>query len=458
VVVSTTINRPYETNNLAPEFVDNEIWLSTLELNWDLGFANAFSTTSFSTKTVARSRDFGEIDSPLSSAFTGTPLPSNELTDAESKTWSQELRLASSGDGALAWLAGVFYINRTGDNSIVEGSPGYVGSGFERPGTGNIVDTVFDTESSEIAAFGEVSYRFNDQWRAALSGRAYRNEISQDDKVAWAFGPLGPGGLRETEDSGAIPRVLVEYRPSDQIMVYSLYSQGYRVGGLNIPQPGLPANFGPDTVDAYELGLKSRLFDRNITLNLALFRNEWENIQVNEVIGGLAALTNGPQALTQGLEFELAARLGNGFSLNWSGALTDAQVEEDAPGVNANRGGIRNGDSLPGVADFTSSAQLRYDHSFGDELSGYVVLDARYFGGAYNGFNTADPLVKEIPAWSQFNVRFGLDLSKYEVVAFVENLANADDISNIAFNGGFQRDGIARLRPRTIGLTLRADF
>jgi hypothetical protein len=56
------------------------------------------------------------------------------------------------------------------------------------------------------------------------------------------------------------------------------------------------------------------------------------------------------------------------------------------------------------------------------------------------------------------NLRLGLELDGYELVAFVDNVSNADDITNIAFNGGFQRDGVARLRPRTIGLTLRADF
>jgi iron complex outermembrane receptor protein len=457
-VLTTTINKPYETNSLTAEFVDTKIWIASVDVNWDVGFADLFSTTAFSRKDINRSRDFSELDSPLSSAFTGTPLPSEELTEISSDTWSQELRLSSKGDGNFSWLAGLFYINRLGKNAIIEGAPGYIGSGFERPGTGNLVEFVFDSESSETAAFGELSYRFNDKWRVAVSGRAYSNKINQKDIIVWALLSLGPSGTRKTKDEGAIPRFLVEYRATDQIMAYGSFSQGYRVGGLNNPQPGLPEDFDADTVDAYELGLKSRFFNRRLTLNMAAYRNNWSDIQVNEVIGGLAALTNGPAAISQGLEIEARYKASENLSLAWSGTFTDATADEDAPNVNANRGGIRRGDRLPGVAKFLSSAQIRYAHEFGGDLSGYILLDHRYFSGAYNGFNRTDALVKEIPAWSQLNVRAGLQRGPYEVVAYIENATNEDSITNVAFNGGFQRDGVARVRPLTFGLTFRGEY
>jgi iron complex outermembrane recepter protein len=227
---------------------------------------------------------------------------------------------------------------------------------------------------------------------------------------------------------------------------------------LNIQQPGLPSDFGPDKVDAFEVGVKSRLLDRRLTLNVALFRNNWRDIQVNEVIGGLAALTNGPKAYSQGLEVEAQARPAAGLTLGWSFALTDAKADDDAPGVNANRGGISDGDRLPGVARFTSSAQVRYERELAADLNGYVQAEHRYFSGAYNGFDRANVLVKRIPEWNLVNLRAGVQYQQYEATVFVENLLDADNITNVSFNGGFQRDSIARVRPRSYGLTVRAGF
>jgi iron complex outermembrane recepter protein len=457
-LTSTTVNLPYQTNSLSAEYIDYKTVIGSLDVNWDIGFAKLFSTTSYSTKDLLRSRDFGEIDSPLSSFYINTPLPSEEIANIDSKSFSQEVRLSSKGDSDFSWIGGVFYIKRETEVSSIEGDPGYLGSPAANPGTQNIVEYVVDPESTESAIFGEVAYRLTEKWKLALSGRFYQNEITQVDKVLWNFGSLGPAGTRTTKDDGFIPRLLVEYSYSPTIMSYATFSQGYRVGGLNIPQPGLPSDFGPDTVDAYELGIKSRLFNKRLTLNTAIFRNNWKDIQVNEIIGNTAALTNGPQAYSQGLEVEARYKIQDGLTLGWSGAFTDAQADEDAPGVNANRGGIRKGDKLPGVADFTSNLQLRYSKTVSDAMSWYALADHTYFSGAYNGFNITDPFVKEIPDWDKLNLRVGVNYNNLELIVYIENLTNNDNVISVAYNGGFQRDSLARIRPRTMGLTLRSEF
>ena len=65
-------------------------------------------------------------------------------------------------------------------------------------------------------------------------------------------------------------------------MVYALYSDGFRAGGRNVVRPGavLPADYEPDFLDNYELGLKSRWFDGQIAFNLTAFRMEWDDYQV----------------------------------------------------------------------------------------------------------------------------------------------------------------------------------
>jgi outer membrane receptor protein involved in Fe transport len=457
IFLDPVVLNPFETNSLTPEIQRNRLSIVSLDLSAEFGGFNATSITSYSWRDIFRSRDFGELDSPLSSAFVGVPLPSEEITTNDGRIFSQEVRLASTGDGRFSWLGGVFFVRRTNDALIVEGDPGYIGSGFERPGTGNIVEADFETASREAAVFGELAYRFTDELRLALSGRGFWNRTEQNDITTWAFGP-GIEGVRNFKSSGFTPRVVLDYQPTDDVLFYASYSEGYRVGGPNLPLPGLPASFDSDTVDAYEVGAKTTLLDGGLVLNAAFFRNDWKDIQVNEVIGGLAALNNGPNARSQGLELEAVARPNDSIEVSWGLAYTNAELREDAPNVNLNRGGLTAGDRLPGVPRFTSSESIRYSFDLGGSAQGFLLALHSYQGESFNGFNRADPLVKAAGPWHRVGLRAGVEIRNFELSAHVDNLLNSDAIQNVAFNGGFQRDGLARLRPRTFGLTLRARY
>jgi len=68
-------------------------------------------------------------------------------------------------------------------------------------------------------------------------------------------------------------RANADYRFSDEILAYAQFSTGYRGGGVN-PRPFIveqAAPFGPQSLDAYEIGLKTDLFDRALRLNLSAF-------------------------------------------------------------------------------------------------------------------------------------------------------------------------------------------
>jgi iron complex outermembrane recepter protein len=457
VIFDPVVLEPYQTNSLSNEYVRSESWIANLVVDWDLDFAELFSSTSYGGKSIDRLRDFGELDSPLAVDFTGTPVASPEIADGTVKTFAQEIRLASAGNDRFTWLAGFFYVNRDRDLLIYEGIPGFVGSGFERPDTQNIIDYSTNIKESETALFGELAYRVTDAFRIAVSGRYFWNSITQTYDFNWAFGPQ-PDDEQKSKDNGFTPRVVLEFKPSDAVLTYASYARGYRVGGPNIAIVGLPAFYGPDTIDAFELGVKSQFLDRRITLNVAAFYNKWKDIQVNEVIGGLAAITNGPRAYSKGIEIEASARPVDGLSIAASAAFTDARADSDAPGVNANRGGIAEGDRLPGSAKVTTSAVVRYETGLSDTVVGHVQLAHQYVGGSYNGFETSDPLVKYVNPRHKVDFRAGANFGSIELEAYVDNLFNSDRVTNILFNGGFQRDQLARIRPRTVGLLGRVRF
>ena len=90
---------------------------------------------------------------------------------------------------------------------------------------------------------------------------------------------------RNAVDDGFIPKFGVEFHVNEDVMVYGLYSEGYRVGGTNRGRgdPTLPRVYEADTLENTELGLKSQFADGTVQLNLVLYSMEWKNMQI-EVI------------------------------------------------------------------------------------------------------------------------------------------------------------------------------
>src|SRR3546814_17310333 len=90
-------------------------------------------------------------------------------------------------------------------------------------------------------------------------------------------------------------------------MVYARVATGYRPGGPNVILPGLPPTFDPDTVTNYELGLKTRLFNPDMSIDVGVFRMDWDDIQIPIAFGGTSGLGNGATARSQGIEAALRA-------------------------------------------------------------------------------------------------------------------------------------------------------
>ena len=91
--------------------------------------------------------------------------------------------------------------------------------------------------------------------------------------------------IETRSDDGFIPKFGVEFHVNEDVMVYGLYSEGYRVGGTNRGRgdPTLPRVYEADTLENTELGLKSQFADGTVQLNLVLYSMEWKNMQI-EVI------------------------------------------------------------------------------------------------------------------------------------------------------------------------------
>ena len=223
--------------------------------------------------------------------------------------------------------------------------------------------------------------------------------------------------------------VTPRFKINDDNMVYARFANGYRPGGANAFPQGLgqPQTFQPDTVTSYEGGYKGQWLDRTLTVDLALFYNQWNNIQIQTSVAGFAGFVNGGSARTEGVELSAVWQPIHGLTLGANGAYTEANLTSDAPDA----GGV-DGDALPFVPKFAGAITADYNWSLmdgwmadvggsvnyiGDRKSGFVGN-----GGSINGFGVT------VPSFTTVNLNASVTHGPATVQVFVKNIGNSHGI------------------------------
>jgi iron complex outermembrane receptor protein len=110
-------------------------------------------------------------------------------------------------------------------------------------------------------------------------------------------------------------RVALDHQFTPDILAYASYNRGIKSGGFNMINAGTPG-YAPEVLDAYEVGLKTEFLNRTVRLNTAVFFYNYKNIQVFNITGGGAVLTqNAAAAQVYGLDVDLAWRVTPRFTL-----------------------------------------------------------------------------------------------------------------------------------------------
>ena len=131
------------------------------------------------------------------------------------------------------------------------------------------------------------------------------------------------------DESGETHRLTLTYKIDPTKLVYATYSTGYRPGGINrLPQVN---PYSPDTIINYEIGTKTQWFDRKLTVNLALFDEEWHNVQISLTTpnsNGVLSIYNVGRANSRGVEGDFNLALDH-LTFSGSAAYTDARTKSD---------------------------------------------------------------------------------------------------------------------------------
>ena len=452
-------------------------WLASGTLNWDLGSGTLVSSTSYFDRYLDETEEMtGFLFWLFNNAIVPIdPLYSDISQSEDFTSLVHETRYTSSLDGPLQYTLGVFYQKNENTTdypaSYMNGMNAALGFEISPDDLIYIAGGPFNTK--EIAAFGEVTYEFND-WLSLTGGGRWYKTTTESTGSGDGFANGGPSSFDgEQSETGFNPKVLLQADVSDNVNVYATASKGYRVGGVNgnlsdalcgdeLNALGITSSdaktYDSDSLWSYEAGVKSKLADNRVSLNASAFFVEWSNIQqLNRLGCGFQYVGNAGKAETKGFEAELLAAPIEGLTLSLAVGYTAAKITDAAGAV-----GVTVGDKIQGVPDWTISSGGEYVFPLTDDLEGLLRADFNYYGRSYSSNNETSAASQRLrPSWVGLNLRAGVMLETWEVALFVNNVTNeranlADSRSLAAEEPGRQR--LVTNRPRTIGLEFRARF
>ena len=304
-------------------------------------------------------------------------LPSDVLSNRQSTvydTWSQEFRIASSGEGRLDYMGGLYLFAQDTDYfQSLEAGPGAnrvfpaANCGAPAPCRVFVGDTAFsnfDQKTRSWALFGTATFRVTDRFHVA-GGLRYSydektadidHDVSPGASVPWfrqnAPNPIG----RVTRDEDSVTwSANARYHVSSDVMLFATAANGFKSGGFNSRRvaPGTPFEFDREKSMTYEAGVKSELLDRRLVLNLTAFHMTLEDFQesvLNPLPGVGFIVGNAGEREVQGIEIDVRARPTRALSIDGGVSYMDAEFTDRSAGPCA-VGQTPNGTS-PGSCNF----------------------------------------------------------------------------------------------------------
>jgi iron complex outermembrane receptor protein len=281
-------------------FVRTKNWGLSLNAQHDFAGVQLMSITAYRESSLFTRFEADETTAPLL----------NLAISQNDKQFSQEFQLLSTGAGPFKWVAGLFYFHA---DQRYDPSETY---GAFLPG---VIDLYTNETLNSYAAYAQGTYSFGGSTNLT-AGLRYtiddrRTVSSQTLTIGSSVIPAG-GPIDQSKAFKKLTwRLSLDHRFSDEVLGYISYNRGFKGGSftaMNFPAIELK----PETLDAYEVGIKSDLFDRRVRLNVAAFYYNYVNLQVNQIENGLLFVYNANGAHTYGLDADLEARVTKGLTLN----------------------------------------------------------------------------------------------------------------------------------------------
>ena len=372
-------------------------------------------------------------------AMPGQPIDHYQDLADNFEVFFQDLRLTSSGDSSLRWIAGVEWLRRTAVNHLDVGlvlapAPGIPASIFGR----------YDDKEDEIfGLYGQVNVDLSDALELTVAGRYDDDEYSTrqfdlaTDATIQALDSSGNLVDRLTaRDSQFQPKVQLSYDWSDDLMIYATYARGFRFGFFNTGDLTRP-----ETTDNFELGLKATLADSRMTVNAAVFNIDYSDQQQSIILAEppFRATNNVPSTDINGAELEFSWRAGERLAFSGGFGYLDAEISELKTRPD-------------GVPEWTSNLSADYRQTIANGRELFARIDWRHQGDFL--INEAG-FTFDIDPVDLVNVRVGLESDCWSASVYVKNALDEQYTSDPGFLGFFVR---SYSLPRSTGAEFRYRF
>jgi iron complex outermembrane receptor protein len=462
--------------------------------DWNLGPATVTSVSAWR---------FWQWDAANDRDYTGLPIQLTQHIPSHQDQYSQELRIASNGVHPLTYVAGLYFFNQTIRGrpiSIYGPAATYwlLGPATQYPsnlldGYGTDGATRFTTDS--YAAFGELNWRPLPRL-TVTGGLRYTYEKKHGTYSTIVFGGLDttnttylnaklsiirPQSYAARDTDGSVSgRANISYQLTDGILGYASVARGFKSGGINMS--GLPLNaqnqpvlstavVRPERNTTYEAGLKSRLFDKRLILNLAGYYTQVRDFQAtivdsSQTVALRGYLSNIPKVVVKGIEADATALLFKGFQLRGSLAYAHGDYADYPAGPcplelqgTATTACNLTGQRLSGLPRWSET--IGADYALPVTVSGHEASIVLHADSSWRSGYFGDPSLSRytfIEGYNVTNASIGVRTrAGWEIAVFARNLFNEDYIQNLTTQAG--NSGLilgTPSEPRVIGLTLRA--
>jgi iron complex outermembrane receptor protein len=478
-------------------------------LNWHLGAGTLTSVTAY------RKWDWGPKNDR---DFVGLPITTKSENPSKQRQWTQEVRYAAAA-GSIDYVAGIYGFYQTIDTSGLQ-EQGPLASRWLLSGANANDPSILNglrsnndigLKNTSVAAFGQLTWRVADGLRLQPGLRV--NYDKKDGKYIATVtnatntpltpaqaGVLAPQNYQpEFSDTNVSGDFTVSYDLAKNVLSYATYAHTFKSGGINLS--GLPLDAAgnpitavetvkPETINHYEVGLKTQFFDNKAILNVAGF---WDSIddyqatvtnsQANVIRGYLA---NAEKVDVRGVEVDFSIRPIERLNLYVNGAYTDpkytsfkdapcppelaggtAATATNPPSAPGTPGGFSpancdiSGQWLPGISQVALSYGFEYDHPvnlFGQAGNVYLGFD-----GSYRSKFSSNPsrsIYMDVEAYEIANFRTGYRANKgWEFFAWVRNAFDEEYYDFLSSQSGSTGLVIGQPgEPQTYGLTVKASF
>ncbi|AEF03347.1 TonB-dependent receptor [Alteromonas naphthalenivorans] len=440
---------------------------TSLKLEYDM---DDVTFTSISAIETADGYSLGDVDGD--SIASQNFVTQDKLNDLEQYT--QEFRLSSNTTDAMNWQVGAFYYDASFNVTSVDGFFG--------------ATTVFH-DNKTWALFGQTSYQVNEKLNIT-GGLRYTHDdkslIVGEQNVDGFAVLIGFAGVQEYDDihvdDGQMSYELsANYRVTDDMSVFARYANGFRaqtIQGRDVAFEGSPSVAEAETINSFEVGVKSDLLDDTLRLNAAAFYYTVDDMQFSAIGGGnnFTALVNADKGEAYGFEVDAQWLATDELTFTAGYSYNHTEIKDDtltvAPcGTSADAGftgyctvldpradgfsASIDGNPFPQAPESIFNFTARYTVPMGDDGEFFIFTDWA-FQGETNLF-----LYEAVEFTTDDNFEGGLRIGyenfehNYTVALFGRNITDEDNVKGAIDFANLT--GIVN-EPRILGVEVKYSF